>query len=55
MSNFSWRNLLVLVLVYLAQTVRMLREEAVLEAGEQRSAYRAYRSAVRWRIVPFVF
>ena len=55
LSNFSWRNLLVLVLVYLAQTVRMLREEAVLEAGEQRSAYRAYRSAVRWRIVPIVF
>lgn len=55
LSNFSWRNLLVLALLYVAQAVRMLREEAVLEAGEQRSAYRAYRSAVRWRIVPGLF
>ena len=55
LSNFSLQNLLVLASVYLAQAVRMLREEAVLEAGEQSSAYRAYRRAVRWRILPFVF
>lgn len=55
LENFSLRNLLVLVLLYLAQTVRMLREEAVLERGEQQAGYRAYRAAVRWRIVPYVF
>ena len=55
LSNFSLQNLLVLASVYLAQAVRMLREEAVLEAGDQSSAYRAYRRAVRWRILPFVF
>lgn len=55
LTNFSWRNVLVLVLVYLAQAVRMLREEAVLESGEQRSVYGAYRTTVRWRIVPGVF
>lgn len=55
LSNFSWRNLLVLAVLYLAQTVRMLREEAMLESGVQRSAYGAYRGTVRWRIVPGVF
>ena len=55
LSNFSLQNLLVLVLLYLAQTVRMLREEAVLSSGEQGAAYQAYCAAVRWRIVPRVF
>jgi len=55
LTNFSWQNLAVLVTLYLAQVVRMVREEAVLEAGEQRSAYRDYRSAVRYRIVPYVY
>jgi protein-S-isoprenylcysteine O-methyltransferase Ste14 len=52
LSNFSLQNLLVLCALYGAQTIRMLREEAVL--GES-VAYRDYAARVRWRIVPFVF
>ena len=55
LSNFSLQNLLVLALLYGAQTIRMLREEAVLKRGEQGPDYVAYCSTVRWRIVPFVF
>ena len=55
LSNFSLQNLGVLVLLYGAQTVRMLREEAVLRTGEQGADYIAYCARVRWRIVPFVF
>ena len=55
LSNFSLQNLGVLVLLYCAQTVRMLREEAVLHTGEQGADYIAYCARVRWRIVPFVF
>jgi protein-S-isoprenylcysteine O-methyltransferase Ste14 len=55
LSNFSLQNLLVLALLYLAQTVRMLREEAVLGSGEQGAAYKAYCATVRWRIVPRLF
>jgi hypothetical protein len=49
------RNLLVLALLYLAQAVRMRREEAMLRAGDQQAAYANYCAAVRYRIVPFVF
>lgn len=55
LSNFSLQNLGVLVLLYGAQTIRMLREEAVLRTGEQGADYIAYCARVRWRIVPFVF
>jgi protein-S-isoprenylcysteine O-methyltransferase Ste14 len=55
LANFSVHNLLVLVLLYLAQAVRMWREESVLMAGEQQAAYCAYRAAVRYRIVPYVY
>ena len=55
LSNFSLQNLGVLLLLYGAQTVRMLREEAVLRTGEQGADYIAYCARVRWRIVPFVF
>lgn len=55
LSNFSLQNWLVLVLLYCAQTVRMLREEAVLRTGQQGADYIAYCARVRWRIVPFVF
>ena len=55
LSNFSLQNLGVLVLLYGAQTIRMLREEAVLRTGEQGADYIAYCKRVRWRIVPFVF
>ena len=55
LSNFSLQNLLILVLLYSAQTIRMLREESVLRTGEQGADYSAYCARVRWRIVPFVF
>lgn len=55
LSNFSLQNLLVLALLYCAQTVRMLREEAVLRRGEHGGDYLAYCAQVRWRIIPFVF
>jgi len=55
LGNFSWRNLVVLVVLYLAQAVRMQREEAMLRSGDQRVDYDAYCALVRWRIVPFVF
>jgi len=52
LSNFSLQNVLVLGALYVAQTVRMLREEAVLGSSAE---YRDYIRRVRWRIVPFVF
>ena len=55
LTNFSWRNVLVLAALYLAQTVRMQREEAMLNAGERRTEYEAYCASVRYRIVPYVF
>ena len=55
LSNFSLQNMLVLALLYAAQTVRMVREEAVLKRGGQGLDYIAYCATVRWRIVPFVF
>lgn len=55
LSNFSWLNLAVLVTLYLAQAVRMEREETMLATGEQQRAYGAYRAVVRYRIVPFVY
>lgn len=55
LSNFSLQNLGVLLMLYAAQTIRMLREEAVLRTGEQGDDYIAYCQRVRWRIVPGVF
>ena len=55
LSNFSLQNLLVLALLYAAQTVRMLREEAVLKSGQDGTEYIAYCAMVRWRIVPRIF
>jgi protein-S-isoprenylcysteine O-methyltransferase Ste14 len=55
LTNFSWRNVLVLAVLYLAQVVRMLREESMLARSSRGVDYEAYRSAVRWRILPFVF
>lgn len=51
--NFSWRNVLVLALLYAAQVVRIAREEAVL--AKDNPAHRAYRDRVRWRLLPFVY
>jgi protein-S-isoprenylcysteine O-methyltransferase Ste14 len=50
--NFSWRNVMVLVGIYLALGLRISREEAVLECSPD---YNEYRKRVPWRLVPFVF
>lgn len=55
LASFSLQNVAVLVVLYLAQDVRMRREESVLETGDQRAAYRDYRASVRYRIVPRVY
>jgi protein-S-isoprenylcysteine O-methyltransferase Ste14 len=55
LASFSLQNVAVLVVLYLAQDVRMRREESVLEIGGQRVAYRDYRTSVRYRIVPLVY
>lgn len=51
-ANFSWRNLAVIGLLYVAQVVRIAREERVLgiDAG-----YREYMQRVRWRLVPGLY
>lgn len=52
-TNFSWRNAFVLVLLYVAQVVRILREETMLASSD--ANYRNYQQQVRWRVLPFVF
>ena len=53
LANFSWRNAGVLALLYVAQVIRIRREESVLEADN--GEYRLYRQRVRWRLLPFVY
>ena len=50
--NFSWRNCAVIAVLYIAQVVRIVREEKVLCIEP---AYRRYRERVRWRLVPGLF
>lgn len=52
LTNFCWRNLLILVMLYMVQVLRIFREEAQLGLSE---AYQEYRRRVRWRLLPFVF
>jgi protein-S-isoprenylcysteine O-methyltransferase Ste14 len=51
-ANFSWRNLLVLVVLYAAQVWRMHREEWALATDAQ---YVAYQRSVRWRLLPGIY
>lgn len=53
LANFSWRNAAVLALLYLAQVVRIQREEALLCASD--GDYRGYQQRVRWRLLPLVY
>lgn len=53
LANFSWRNLAVLAVLYVAQVYRIRREEAVLSATSD--GYRDYQRQVRWRLLPFVY
>ncbi len=53
MTTFSWRNAAVLTLLYIAQMVRIQREEDMLAASD--ADYRGYQRRVRWRLLPFVY
>ncbi len=53
LANFSWRNAAVLALLYVAQVIRIRREEAVLAATSD--DYRSYQQRVRWRLLPLVY
>lgn len=50
--NWSLRNLAVFAVLYAAQGLRIVREEAVLG---RMSDYRAYQRRVRWRLLPGLF
>ncbi len=53
LANFSWRNAVVLVLLYIAQVHRIRREELMLAVDSP--DYRGYQQRVRWRLLPFVY
>ncbi|ABD68536.1 Isoprenylcysteine carboxyl methyltransferase [Rhodoferax ferrireducens T118] len=53
LANFSWRNAAVLALLYVAQVVRIQREEAMLASSD--ANYRRYQQRVRWRLLPLVY
>lgn len=53
LANFSWRNAAVLTLLYVAQVIRIRREEAILAATD--AGYRAYQQRVRWHLLPLVY
>ncbi|MGE5469736.1 MAG: methyltransferase family protein [Bacteroidota bacterium] len=52
LANFSFQNVVVLVVLYLAQMLRIHREEAMLA---QFAGYREYRKAVRYRLIPGLY
>jgi len=52
-ANFTWRNAVVLALLYTAQVIRIRREEAILAATD--AHYRQYQQRVRWRLLPFIY
>ena len=51
--NFSWLNFTVLTLLYVAQVVRIQREEAMLCATDVN--YQWYQHRVRWRMLPYIY
>jgi protein-S-isoprenylcysteine O-methyltransferase Ste14 len=51
--NFSWRNLIVLSVLYWVQVRRITCEEAIL--AKNSADYRQYRQRVRWRFIPFIY
>jgi protein-S-isoprenylcysteine O-methyltransferase Ste14 len=53
LANWSWLNAVVLGLLYVAQVVRITREEAILSATD--AGYGRYQCKVRWRLLPFVY
>ena len=53
LANFSWRNLMVELAMFVALWLRVKREEAVLTAADP--TYLAYRERVRWRVIPLIW
>lgn len=51
--NFSVQNALVISLLYVAQIIRIQREESILVKND--SGYAEYQQRVRWRLIPFVY
>jgi protein-S-isoprenylcysteine O-methyltransferase Ste14 len=52
LANWSWRNALVLAILYVAQVYRIHREEAVLSGNPD---YVDYQRRVRWRLIPGIY
>lgn len=52
LTNFSLQNMVVLIVLYLAQMLRIHREEAMLA---QFPGYPEYRAAVRYRLIPGLY
>jgi protein-S-isoprenylcysteine O-methyltransferase Ste14 len=51
-ANLNWQNLLVYASLYVAQIIRIFREERLLM---QNATYRAYAEKVRYRLIYGVF
>lgn len=52
LASFSMQNLAVMATLYIAQAIRIQKEEAVLCNVDE---YRLYQKRVRWRLLPGVF
>lgn len=52
LTNFSWRNLLVMLLLYAAQLWRIRREEEILRSLP---GYAEYCGKVRYRLLPWIY
>lgn len=52
LANFGLRNLLVIMLLYVVQIMRILREESILTSSID---YRNYALRVRYRLIPGLF
>lgn len=55
LGNASARNTLVVLTLFLVQIMRISREEAVYRDSEFAAAWDAYRSKVRFRLVPLIY
>lgn len=51
--NFSLQNALIVTALYVAQVIRIQREESILVKND--SGYADYQQRVRWRLIPFLY
>lgn len=51
--NFSLQNALIITVLYVAQIIRIQREESIL--ANNNSGYAEYKQRVRWRLIPFIY